>query len=478
MPIVLGVDLGTSKITAVAIDTGSGATVACHSKSNRAEITSATGKACGYSEWDTRQITDIGCDCLRKVAEQIRDRRDKPAALGITGQQHGVVLVDDRLVPLTPLINWQDRRANQPFPGTKQTYVQRAAALVGEGAPSRAGCRLAAGYLGVTLYWLKETAGLPSGATACSIMDYFGAAVTSRPPVTDATCAAASGLLEVAEGDWDRAAIAALGLSPTMFPPVRPTGELLGALTPAMAEATSLPTGLPVFVSLGDNQASFLGSVGDPAGAVLVNVGTGGQVAAFTDRYVYDPQLETRPFPRGGYLLVAAGLCGGSSYAALERFFQQVGFGLFGAKCEEPHFAIMNRLAAEVPAGAEGLKCEPFFTGTRTQPDLRASVTGASATNFTPGHLTRAVLEGMARSFRDGYDRIIQHTGRPSTRLVGAGNGLRENAVLAQIVADAFAMPMRFPRHREEAAYGAALIGAIGAGVFRDITAAGLTMRY
>jgi len=478
MSIVLGVDLGTTKITTVAVDTGTGDLVACHSAPNRAETTSPTDKARGYSEWDVRQIADIGTECLRGVAEQIGARSIKPIGLGITGQQHGVVLMDDQLAALTPLINWQDRRANQSFPGSGQSYVQRAATLVGENAPQRAGCRLATGYLGVTLFWLKEAGRLPPGATACSVMDYFGATLTGRPPVTDGTCAAASGLLDVAAGDWDHAAIAALGLSPAMFPPVQPSGELLGGLTPTMAEATGLPAGLSVFVGIGDNQASFLGSVGDPAGAVLVNVGTGGQVAAFTDQFAYDPTLETRPFPHGGFLLVAAGLCGGTSYAAIEQFFRQIGTDFFGVKTGEPLYASMNRLAAEVPAGADGLECEPYFTGTRARPGLRASICGATATNFTPGHLTRAVLEGMARTFRDGYDRITQHAGRPAIRLVGAGNGLRENAVLAQIVADAFAMPMRFPIHREEAAYGAALLAAIGAGVFPDVGRAGRLIRY
>jgi sugar (pentulose or hexulose) kinase len=478
MPIVLGVDLGTTKITAAALDTETGDVIACHSAPNRAEKTSPADKACGHSEWDARQIAEIGAECLRGVAEQIRDRSDPPIGLGITGQQHGVVLLDDRLSSLTPLVNWQDRRANLPFPGSSQTYVQRAVALVGKDAPRRAGCRLAAGYLGVTLFWLKEAGRLPPGATACSIMDYFGAVVTARPPVTDATCAAASGLLDVAAGDWDRAAIHALGLSPEMFPPVRPSGELLGGLTRAMAEATCLPVGLPVFVGIGDNQASFLGSVGDPVGAVLVNVGTGGQVAVLTDQFAYDPLLETRPFPRGGFLLVAAGLCGGSSYAALERFFRQIGTDVFGVKSDESLYESMNRLAADVPAGADGLDCEPFFTGTRARPGQRASIRGASATNFSPGHLTRAVLEGMARTFRDGYDRITRHTGRPSTRLVGAGNGLRENAVLARIVADAFEMSMRIPRHREEAAYGAALMAAVGAGVFADVGSAGRLIHH
>src|SRR5262249_61793011 len=100
MPIVLGVDLGTTKITAVALDTGSGEMVACHSAPNRAETTSATDKADGHCEWDARQISDVAIECLRGITEQIRERTDRPIGLGITGQQHGVVLVADRLAPL------------------------------------------------------------------------------------------------------------------------------------------------------------------------------------------------------------------------------------------------------------------------------------------------------------------------------------------------------------------------------------------
>ncbi len=477
MPQVLGVDLGTTKITALALDTASGNVIACDTAPNRAEITNPADKARGYSEWDARQIVATACDCLRCVSRQLAGPRGELAGLGITGQQHGVVLVDDRLTPLTPLINWQDRRGEQPYRGG-QTLVQRAVELAGTDAPRRAGCRLAAGYMGVTLFWLKEEGTLPAGATACFIMDYFGAALTGRPPVTDTTCAASSGLLDVTTGDWDHGLIAALGLPEAMFPEVRRSGDPLGGLTPAAAEATGLPAGLPVFVGIGDNQASFLGSVGDPAGAVLVNVGTGGQVATLADRFTYDPLLETRPFPRGGYLLVAAGLCGGASYAVLERFFRQVGRDLFGLPPCEPLYPFMNRLAAGVPPGADGLRCEPLFAGTRAQPELRAAWTGASVANFTPAHLTRALLEGMARTFRDGYERMARHTAVRPSRLVGAGNGLRENAVLAGIVAEAFGMPLAFARHREEAGYGAALLAAVGAGLFPDVAAAGRIMRY
>jgi sugar (pentulose or hexulose) kinase len=296
--------------------------------------------------------------------------------------------------------------------------------------------------------------------------------------VTDATCAASSGVLDVRAGDWDPALLAALGLPPALFPPVRPSGERLGGLAGESADASGLPAGLPVFVGIGDNQASFLGSVARREDTVLVNVGTGGQVAAWADGFLHDPLLETRPFPGGGFLLVDAGLCGGRSYAVLEQCFRAAGARLFGASGGEPLYQALNRLAAEVPPGADGLRCEPFFTGTRAHPEWRGTWSGASPENFTPGHLARALLEGMARAFHDGYRSIAARVARPFARLVGAGNGLRENPVLAQVVGDAFGLPLAFARHREEAGYGAALLAAVGAGVCGDLASAGRLIRY
>ncbi len=345
-------------------------------------------------------------------------------------------------------------------------------------APGRTGCRLAAGYMGTTLFWMKEQGLLPAGATACFLMDYFAATLTRRQPVTDATCAASSGLFDVAASDWDAPLLDALGLKRDLFPIVRPSGDFLGGLQSDRATRIGLPAGLPVFVGIGDNQASYLGSVGDPADSVLVNVGTGGQVATFTQNWAWDPLLETRPFPHGGFLLVAAGLCGGASYAVLERFFRQVGVDLYGTGGEKCLFASMNRLAETVPPGVLNLRCEPYFTGTRAQPELRTSWNGMSAENFTPACLVRALLEGMARSFRGGFEVMTRRTGQTPKRLVGAGNGLRESPILAKIVAETFEMPLHFPQHREEAAFGAALLAAVGAKLIPDLATAGRGIRF
>jgi sugar (pentulose or hexulose) kinase len=478
MPIVLGTDLGTTTLTVLALDTATGEILAGWTAANTAEITTAADKSRGFSEWDARRIGEQACAGLRAVADQLGQRREQIAAIGITGQQHGVVLVDEALTPRTPFINWQDRRGEQLDHGSGSTYVARALELVGAEASRRTGCRLAAGYQGVTLFWLKETGALPAGVTACFLMDYFAALLTSRPPATDATCAASSGLFNLAAGDWDTASITALGLSRSLFPPVLLSGEPLGGLSPALAELTGLPAGVPVCVGIGDNQASFLGSVAERNATVLVNVGTGGQVTAYTEQLYCDALLETRPFPRGGYLLVCAGLCGGRAYAVLERFFREVGVQLFGLTPGEALYAVMNRLAGQVPRGADGMRCEPFFTGTRACPEQRAAWSGISAENFTPAHLTRALLEGMARAFRTGYESIQRHSGSARRRLVGAGNGLRENPLLARLVAEEFGLALELPPHREEAAYGAALGAAIGTGLVPDFAAAGRLIRY
>jgi sugar (pentulose or hexulose) kinase len=412
------------------------------------------------------------------VAERLPQRSGDLAGLGITGQQHGVVLVDSSLTPLSPFINWQDRRGEQIDPGSGQSYVRRAIERAGAEARQRTGCRLAAGYLAVTLFWMKETGVLPPNATACFLTDYFGALLTGQRPVTDPTCSASSGVLDIRHDDWDAELLAALELPRALFPDVRPSGDLLGGLSPTMADRCGLPVGLPIFVGIGDNQASFLGSVADRRATVLVNVGTGAQVSVHADQFQPDPLLEARPFPRGGYLLVSAGLAGGGSYAVLERFYRQVGVQLLGVAADDSLYESMNRLAAAVPRGADGLRCAPYFFGTRAEPELRASWTGVSTNNFTPAHLTRALLEGMARTMLDGYERITRHADRRWGRLVGAGNGLRRNRVLARIVAETFALPLFVPAQREEAACGAALLAAVGAGVFPDLDSACRLVHY
>ncbi len=268
-----------------------------------------------------------------------------------------------------------------------------------------------------------------------------------------------------------------MGLPADLLPPVCETGVLAGPLAPDVARAVGLPQGTPVTVAMGDNQASFLGAVAEPTTSLLLNMGTGAQFSALAGGYTRLPGLDTRYFPGGRYLLVGAGLFGGRTYGYLQAFFRRVGEAFYGAHGDENLLAAMDRLAAGAPPGCDGLRCTPWFTGTRTDPAARARFDGVTPDNLTPGHLARAVLEGMAEAFHGFYEEMAHYAGARGT-LVGSGNGVRRNRLMAEILAARFGMPLRVPELDEEAAVGAALAAAVGLGDAATWDDASAGLRY
>jgi sugar (pentulose or hexulose) kinase len=465
MPLYLGLDVGTTTLSTVILDAQTGALRARHTVTHDAEATSTQDKAHGRAELDLDRLHSQMLRALAQTVAQVGDERAQVRGIGVTGQMHGLALLGLHNRPLGPAITWQDRRAQEQLPDGNETYLARFLSLAGgPSAFERMGCLPATGYLGVTLFWLKLNALLPPPpATACFIPDAAVSFLSGCPPCTDPTDGGSSGVMDIVERGWAWPLIERLGLPRSLFPPVRESGERAGELRPELAREMGLPRGMPVYVALGDNQASFLGSVREPGNSLLINVGTGSQLSALAERFQRLPGLDVRYFPGGKYLLVGAGLFGGRSYAYLRDFFRQVGVAFFGGRGDEELYEEMNRLAAQVPPGADGLRCSPIFTGTRADPTLRGSFTGISPENLTPGHLTRALLEGMAEGFYAFYEQMRPLLG-PRAYLVGSGNGLRRNRLLAQILTERFVMPLHIPALEEEAATGAALLAAVGAG--------------
>ena len=470
MTTILGVDLGTTKITCIAVETSSSEILAIGTANNYANVTKTEDRARGHSEWRVDAIGDAAIQCLSSVASQLRQRIADIVGIGITGQQHGMLLVDGASFrPISHLINWQDRRALEPMPGSQSTWLQAARSAIGDDAWRRTGCWLHPGFMATTLFELAQRQQLPANARALFIMDYFASVLTGQAPITEPSCAGSSGVFDVRKRQWNDDAIKALGLTRSLFPDIREADQRIGVLSSELSRVTGLVKGTPVFAPIGDHQASFLGSVADRRTSVLVNVGTGAQVAIYTDGFDFESPIELRPCPCGGNLLSNVGLAGGWSYQVLEQFFQNVGQAIFGSESTSKLYERMNQLAADVPSGADGLRCEPRFSGTRLDPTVRGSITGLSPQNFTAGHLARAVLDGMGRSLHDGFAAIQAITGQFPQTLVAAGNGLRENPLLGEIVSQAFQLPLTFTQHREEAAFGAALIASVGAKVFPNL---------
>ena len=475
MGLFVGLDVGTTSVSAVVLDADTSRLVAALSLPHAA---GRAGAIPGRAELDLDALWSAAQNALGEVVAAAGGRVDV-AALGVTGQMHGLALVRPNGTPVSPAITWQDQRATERDE-SGATYLERFVSQAGGPAAfERMGALPAIGYLGLSLYWLRRRGLLPAPpVTACLIPDAIVTRLTGGTPVTDPTDAASTGLYDVAAGAWDTELLHRLGIPQGLLAPVRASGEVAGGLRHEVADRVGLPAGLPVAVAIGDNQASFIGSVKDAARSLLVNIGTGAQVSALVDTFAREPGLEARPFPGGRYLLVGAGLYGGASYALLRDLFRQIGRAFFGARGDEGLYERMNQLADEVPPGSDGLRCVPLFSGTRVDPTVRGSFTGLSPRNLTPGHLARALLEGVADQLHALYNAMRPLAG-PRTDLVGAGNAIARNALLARILAARFGLPLHLPAFDEAAAVGAALVAATTVGTIRDIDAAmASTLRY
>ena len=473
---LIGLDIGTTSLSAVALDPATGRQLGHRTVANRA----GSSPGSGLAELDLSRLFELTVQCLAGLVAQAGLTPAAVQGIGVTGQQHGVALIRPNAVPAAPAITWQDLRVQQPLPGTGTPVLERfIAAAGGREAFRNTGCLPAAGFLGPSLYWLALQDALPDPpVTACFIPDAVVSFLTGAATVCEPTLAASSGIFDIRANCWESTLLERLNLPARLFPPVGRAGDVVGGLRRELAEETGLTSGTAVTIALGDNQASFIGSAQEPARSLLLNVGTGGQISARTDSFRFIPGLENRPFPGGQYLLIGGGLFGGRSYAYLERFFQQVGAHLLDAELPADLYTRMTELATTVPAGSDGLRCEPFFTGSRTDPTLRASFSGLSPDNFTPAHFARALLEGMADGFYAFFEQMKPVVGtRPL--LVGSGNGVRHNRLLARILARRFEKPLLIPSHTEEAAVGAAVAAAVGLGLFADLdTAAGALLDY
>jgi sugar (pentulose or hexulose) kinase len=476
MTLLAGIDLGTTKTTCIAIDAESGDSVAKATASSDAGRLSSSNTVPGRSEWNVEALLRCAFACLGELAESLGGRTSELAGLGVTGQQHGTVLVDSQLRSLTPFMNWQDQRGNESCSITEEesrTWIEVARSRLDEETTKRTGCRLNTGFLATTLFWLSENGQLPANGTACFLADLFASTLTASPVVTEPTNAGGSGVFDVASRQFDAEAIERLGLSPSLFPTVQEADQRVGLISASFARELGLPDSLPVFTAIGDHQASFLGSVANRHESILLNVGTGAQVAVFTEDNGYRAPIELRPFPISGNLLSNVGLPGGWSFQVVAGLLRGIGCSIFEQESEDFPYSKMTELAAVAERGSGGLQFVPTFSGTRSNPRQTGSLVGMTPDNLTPENFVRSVLEGMARGFREAYDQIVEVTGQRKTTLVGAGNGLRENTVLAESVAAEFGLTPQLGGHQEEAARGAALIAAVGTGICRDLDEAG-----
>lgn len=445
----IGLDLGTTTVTAVLLDAERDEVLSTAQRCNDSPIQTALPTR---AEQDAHRLRDLALEVLAELVNS----STSVDGIALTGQMHGLICVDGDGQPLTPLMSWQDRRTAEPLPDGS-TALARVGVRLCDLPWQENGCRIAHGYGAAILFWLVQQGELPpTTQRVCTLPDWLAGQLTGCLPVTDPTLAASWGVFSLMDDAWNRTFLERLGLNGCIFPPVSPSGERLGGLVPGAARGLGLPSGVPVFNAIGDNQASFLGSVADRERTVLFNLGTGGQICWQVPEFeTPDETLETRPLPGTGYLRVGASLCGGAAYAWLNRTVR-TWLAEFGLQVDAT--TVYERLDELVRdcKDPEGLRVRPTFLGVRGDPAVQAgAIEGITPENLWLGALARATLNGMVDELRDLYWGHVSET-VGHTHVVATGGGVRKNPMMPGLIRERFGMPVRSPQQSEIAAIGAA----------------------
>lgn len=454
--IVLSLDIGTSNLCALALSCDSLGPVAICSQKNDTAITNLPAD---YHEQAPLRIRDLCLELIQKLLSEKNVCDDEVAGIGITGQMHGVLLVNSEMEPQSNLITWRDQRT---LANDKPGSINKTGQAVDTSVHERTGCRLHAGYGGATLRWLEKNGRLSERVVALTIADYIAGCLTGVC-ATEATHAASWGIFNLQKGQWDSEAIDKLGIPKKVLPTVNSTAKPLGTIQPAIAKQLGLGSGVQVCSPVGDNQASIIGAAGFADDVVVLNLGTGGQISIPQNEYKFVETFETRPMPFGGFILVGASLCGGWAYACLQKFIQATVREFAGAELsDEEVYNRMNEIAAETEEGASGITVDTRFSGTRLEPNLRGSISGIGVENFTVANLIRGFVEGMVAEIADMASKASI---KDFTRIIASGNAVRHNPVVSEVIESIFGLPCHISTNREEAALGAAYAAAIGLGL-------------
>jgi sedoheptulokinase len=443
--ISLGVDVGSTSIKVIALDAE---TKRVERVVTRALDSRIHGTPAGHYEEDPRHIRDLTYELIRELSTEYGERIE---AIGFTGQMHSGMFVTAALEPITNLVTWQDKRGDEIAPNGRSS-VERLRDAAGS---DPTGVGIHTGFLATTALWFAEhSVKLPAGAKLIGIYDWLASMLVGRA-VTDITSAAAWGLYDIVRKEWKHSVVEAAQIDAGALPEVVEPGEMLGMINVTHASALGLRTATRIHASIGDTQASYLGS-GVRATEILLNFGTGSQSMWETEQPVATHGTDIRYLRGGRYIATAPTLAGGKAYQLLAEFYASV-LCAFGHEppARDDLYAILNELAMN--SGSEGITFDPIFAGSRWK-DLaeRASIVGLDAANFRIGPVTRALLEGMIDEVAQPYflrEGRVKHEG-----LVGAGNGMRRNPALRDAAEQRFGLTIRLAESDEEAARGAALL--------------------
>ncbi|MEW6403375.1 MAG: xylulokinase [Chloroflexota bacterium] len=399
---------------------------------------------------------------IASIREVLAKSKVDPASvrgIGLTGQMHGLVILDDKYEVLRPAILWNDQRTGGQCDSIRlKLGREKLIQITGNDALP--------GFTAPKILWVQEHEPEKWKLTRHILLpkDYVRYKLTGQPAM-DKADGAGTILFDLKNRDWSDEVLKALDIPADYLPPTFEGPEVTGVLSEEAAKLLSLSAGIPVIAGGGDQAASAVGTGAVRAGVVSLSLGTSGVVFATTDGPVIEPQGRLHAFCHSvpgkwhlmGVMLSAAGSL---------RWFRDT----FAPNID---YTTLLEPAAAAPAGSDGLFFLPYLTGERTpypDPLARGAFVGLTVRHSFP-HLSRAVLEGVSFGLRDSLE-LMKGAGLANISQVRVTGGGARSPLWRQILADVLQAEIVTVNTTEGAAYGAALLAAAGVGAFQSVEAA------
>ena len=447
---LMGIDIGAGglKTMVVAADgrVGGSAGVDIETRSARP----------GWSEQDPNHWWQALCATVPRALAEAGIAADEIAAIAFSAGAHTPVLEDAQGRVVRPAILWSDVRSGAEAKELQEKYGAEILAI---------GCnRPAPTWTQSQLLWLArhEPESLARAKRLYVAKDWLRSRLTGTWE-TDHTEAVGTLLFDAAKNVWSERLCAMIDLDMRILPPIVKPTTVVGTVLPAAAQASGLAAGTPIVCGSSDTSVEVFGAGAIAVGQGTVKLATAGAVSIVGRQPLIHPTLINYPFaiPGHWYTITATNSCASAHRWLRDRFFLEPG----GNGSEA--FATMDRLAAGISPGAEGLLFHPYMQGERAphwDPLLRADFVGMTF-RHDRGHFVRALYEGIAFSLRDVLEQLrAQNLDMAEARIIGGG---ARSPTWRQIVADALGISIVLPRVTD-ASFGAALIAGVGVGIFPD----------
>ncbi|HEY6406071.1 MAG TPA: xylulokinase, partial [Ktedonobacteraceae bacterium] len=466
MQTLLGIDLGTTGVKAALFSAEDGQVISsafvdyplAHPQPGWAEQNPA--------DWWKATVVAIRTCLVGAVRHNVQPADVR--GIGLSGQMHGVVLLDEHQQVLRPCIIWADQRSDAQCRWiTERVGAARLIELVSNPALP--------GFSAPKLLWIRDNEPeiFARARTMLLPKDYIRFRLTGKMAM-EISDAAGTCLLDVKHGTWSRDVLEAIEIDPAILPPVVAADAMCGAITDEVAALTDLLPGTPVAGGGADNACGAVGNGIVQPGLGLVSIGTSGVVLAYADSPQVDlsgpvPRVHTfnHAVPNAWYLM------GVTQGAGLSLRWVRDNIGLPERALERwtgmDAYELLAREAESVTAGSDGLLFLPYLQGERT-PHLDAYARGGwigLTASHDRRHLVRAVLEGVAFSLKDCFS-IIQEQGLPLEQLRATGGGAK-SVLWRQIIADVLGVELVITNATEGPAFGAALLAGVACGIYSSV---------